>query len=202
MQPVILRTARLTLSVPTEADVDAIFEACQDADIQRYTTVPSPYERQHAAGFIPFARDRWSEGVEATWAIRDGDSLAGMIGLHGISLGGAGELGYWMAAPVASPGAAHRGRPRGHRLGLQHLRGRSAAHRMARGRRQRRRRPAPRAPSDSATRACCARRSVELVGRDDGWVAGLLAHRRSDAAALARARGLSSPSARPHRVGG
>lgn len=99
MQPVILRTERLTLSVPTEADVDAIHVACQDAEIQRYTTVPSPYERQHAADFIPFAQGRWSDGVEATWAIRDGDTLAGMVGLHGISLGGAGELGYWMAAP-------------------------------------------------------------------------------------------------------
>ena len=50
VQPVVLRTERLTLSVPTEADVDAIFEACQDAEIRRYTTVPSPYERQHAVG--------------------------------------------------------------------------------------------------------------------------------------------------------
>jgi len=104
VQPVVLRTARLTLSVPGEADVDAIFEACQDAEIQRYTTVPSPYERQHAEGFIPFAQDRWSEGVEATWAIREGETLVGMIGLHGIALGGAGELGYWMAAP-----SRHRG---------------------------------------------------------------------------------------------
>jgi RimJ/RimL family protein N-acetyltransferase len=92
------------LSVPTEDDVDAIFAACQDADIQRYTTVPSPYERLHAEGFIPFAQDRWTTGVEATWAIREGDTLAGMIGLHGITVGGAGELGYWMAAPSRGRG--------------------------------------------------------------------------------------------------
>jgi RimJ/RimL family protein N-acetyltransferase len=119
VQAVTLRTARLTLSVPTDADVDAIYEACQDAAIQRYTTVPSPYERQHAEGFIQFAQDRWREGVEATWAIREADSpairddtpaapeadtLAGMIGLHGITLGGAGEIGYWMA-----PGSRRRG---------------------------------------------------------------------------------------------
>ena len=98
MRPVVLRSERLTLSVPTEADVDAIFRACQDPDIQRFTTVPSPYERTHAEGFIPFAQDRWTTGVEATWAIRDGDALAGMIGVHGITLGGAGEIGYWMDA--------------------------------------------------------------------------------------------------------
>jgi RimJ/RimL family protein N-acetyltransferase len=103
VQPVTLRTERLSLSVPTDADVDAIYEACQDAAIQRYTTVPSPYERHHAEGFISFARSRWSEGVEATWAIREGDTLAGMIGIHRIAPGGTGEIGYWMA-----PG--HRGR--------------------------------------------------------------------------------------------
>ena len=97
MEPVILRTERLTLSAPTAADVEAIYAACQDAEIQRYTTVPSPYERQHAEGFIPFAQSRWAEGVEATWAIRDRGALAGMVGLHRLSLGGTGEIGYWMA---------------------------------------------------------------------------------------------------------
>ena len=104
MDPVTLHTARLTLSVPTPADADAIFEACQDAAIQRYTTVPSPYERQHAEGFITFAHTRWAEGVEATWALREGGELAGMVGLHGITFGGSGELGYWMA-----PSARGRG---------------------------------------------------------------------------------------------
>jgi len=104
VEPVTLRTARLTLSVPTAADVDAIYEACQDAAIQRYTTLPSPYERQHAEGFVPFAHSRWAEGVEATWVLRDGDTLAGMVGLHGITLGGSGEIGYWMA-----PAARRRG---------------------------------------------------------------------------------------------
>ncbi len=50
--------------------------------IQRYTTVPSPYERKHAEGFITFAQSRWAEGLEATWAIREGDTLAGMVGLQ------------------------------------------------------------------------------------------------------------------------
>ena len=104
MDPVTLHTARLTLSVPTTADVNAIFEACQDAGIQRYTTVPSPYERQHAEGFITFAQTRWAEGVEATWALRERGTLAGMVGLHGITFGGSGELGYWMA-----PSARGRG---------------------------------------------------------------------------------------------
>lgn len=97
MDPVLLRTDRLVLSIPTAADVDAIYDACQDPDIQRYTTVPSPYGRHHAEGFIPFAAQRWRDGIEATWAIREGGALAGMVGLHHISAGGTGEIGYWMA---------------------------------------------------------------------------------------------------------
>ena len=82
MDTVTLRTARLELSPPREGDADAIFEACQDERLQRYTTVPSPYTREHAEGFIEKSRGWWESGSEATWAIRDGDTLVGMIGLH------------------------------------------------------------------------------------------------------------------------
>jgi RimJ/RimL family protein N-acetyltransferase len=103
MDPVELRTARTVLSVPVAADVDAIFAACQDADIQRYTTVPSPYLREHAEHFITHSRQRWADRVEATWAIRENGVLAGMIGLHGLP-GGQPELGYWMARPARGRG--------------------------------------------------------------------------------------------------
>lgn len=110
MDTVTLRTARLELSPPREGDADAIFAACQDETLQRYTTVPSPYTREHAEGFIEKSRGWWEAGSEATWAIRDGDTLVGMIGLHRLG-GGAGEIGYWMAAPARGRGvlteAAH-----------------------------------------------------------------------------------------------
>lgn len=97
MQPVILRTERLVLSAPTASDVDAIYAACQDSEIQRFTTVPSPYDRRHAEGFIPLSAKRWATGIEATWAIRESGTLAGIIGLHRLGAGGTGEIGYWMA---------------------------------------------------------------------------------------------------------
>ena len=85
-----LRTARLELSPPREGDADAIFAACQDERLQR--------------------RGWWKSGSEATWAIRDGDTLVGMIGLHRLG-DGTGEIGYWMAAPARGRGllteAAH-----------------------------------------------------------------------------------------------
>lgn len=95
MEPVELRTPRTLLSVPTPHDVEAIFTACQDADIQRYTTVPSPYLREHAVAFVESAPLRWRDGVDATWAIRADDGLAGIVGLHRLTAGNP-EIGFWM----------------------------------------------------------------------------------------------------------
>lgn len=103
MEPVTLHTERLELSLPVESDVDAIFEACQDPTLQQYVPVPSPYLRTHAEEFIPRSAKNWADGVEQTWALRDGETLAGMIGMYRVA-DGAGELGYWM-----SPGARGRG---------------------------------------------------------------------------------------------
>lgn len=103
MQPVTLSTARLVLSVPTEEDIDAIFAACQDPDVQRYTTVPSPYRREHAEGFVEKVAAWWDAGSEATWAVRRDGVLAGMVGLHRLGRGH-GELGYWMTAGARGQG--------------------------------------------------------------------------------------------------
>ena len=98
-----LRTERLELSVPLEADVDALFEACQDPAILRYTTVPTPYERRHAEEFVQRVAKNWEDGTEQTWAMRDGRVLAGVIGLYRQG-GGAAEIGYWV-----SPASRGRG---------------------------------------------------------------------------------------------
>ena len=45
MDPVTLETDRLVLRAFTAADVDVVYEACQDEDIQFYTPVPVPYRR-------------------------------------------------------------------------------------------------------------------------------------------------------------
>lgn len=104
MEPIILRTARLELSRPVGTDVDAIFEACQDADIQRFTTVPSPYTRQHAEAFVEKVAADWAAGVHLTWAMRHEGTLAGMIGMYRLDGKGTGELGYWVARPARGGG--------------------------------------------------------------------------------------------------
>ncbi|MGW5696666.1 helix-turn-helix domain-containing protein, partial [Streptomyces asiaticus] len=48
-QPPLSRQIQLLETEVNRADTDAVFAACQDPDIQRWTSVPSPYERAHAA---------------------------------------------------------------------------------------------------------------------------------------------------------
>ncbi|MGO1255107.1 MAG: GNAT family N-acetyltransferase [Microbacterium gubbeenense] len=101
--PVPLTTPRLVLTVPDEGDVDAIYEACQDPDIQRYTTVPSPYTRGNAVDFVGLVADWWDSGIEHVWAVRAYGELAGVVGLHGIK-DGAAELGFWTAPSARGNG--------------------------------------------------------------------------------------------------
>ncbi|MGO3885656.1 MAG: GNAT family N-acetyltransferase [Mycetocola sp.] len=96
MLPVILRTDRLELSVPVDADIDHILDACQDPDIQRWTTVPVPYRRRDAEHFVrDIATAGWQRGTTMVWAIRAQGELIGVIDLHDIGQGGA-ELGFWL----------------------------------------------------------------------------------------------------------
>lgn len=104
MQPVTLRTARLELSIPTEADVDAITAAAQDPEVPRWTTLPSPYHRSHAEDFIAKAAAWWQEQSELTWGIRVDGAWIGMIGLHGTKPAGAAEIGFWMDAAARGHG--------------------------------------------------------------------------------------------------
>src|SRR6478735_9722241 len=108
MEPVALQTPRLELSVPTGADVDAIFEACQDAAIERYVALPSPYERTHAEGFIPLVAEHWQSDSEYTWAVRGDGRLAGMIALLRTDVGSAERSASGWSPPPAVGGSSPR----------------------------------------------------------------------------------------------
>jgi RimJ/RimL family protein N-acetyltransferase len=105
--PVDLTTRRLLLRAPDEALIDAITEACADEAITRYTTVPSPYTRADAEGFVcDYVRSAWDTGTGCVWAIRSAiipGLLLGMIGLEGIADGSA-ELGFWLAPAARGHG--------------------------------------------------------------------------------------------------
>ncbi len=52
MEPPVLDTARLRLRAYVDTDIDAIHEACQDPEIQRWTPIPVPFLRTHAEKFV------------------------------------------------------------------------------------------------------------------------------------------------------
>lgn len=86
----------LLLRPPGEQDVDDITRACQDAELRRWTTVPSPYTRAHAEEFVQNLA-----GEAAAWTISDGQVLMGMIGIRdwraARSPGASAQIGYWVA---------------------------------------------------------------------------------------------------------
>ncbi|WP_422738436.1 GNAT family N-acetyltransferase [Micromonospora sp. WMMD729] len=83
-----------------EADAEGVHRACQDGDIQRWTTVPRPYRLEHAHDFVTRMSPRaWADGTGAPFAVCDaatGD-LLGSCGLISIDSAGTGEIGYWTA---------------------------------------------------------------------------------------------------------
>ncbi|ATL28188.1 hypothetical protein KY5_3170 [Streptomyces formicae] len=105
MEPVTLATERLSLRTFTPADTGEVYEACQDPDIQRWTTIPSPYARADADGFVNrMVPDGWRHDTEYTFAVRalEGGPLVAAASLHH-PRSGAWEVGFWTAKE-------HRGR--------------------------------------------------------------------------------------------
>jgi RimJ/RimL family protein N-acetyltransferase len=91
-------------------DADAVYRACQDPEIQRWTAVPSPYLREHATAFVseqsPAA---WADGTAAPLGVFDAES-GELLGSNGLiwRRGPKAELGYWMAPAARGRGVATR----------------------------------------------------------------------------------------------
>lgn len=100
MKTPVLESARLTLDAITAVDAEPIFEYCQDAEIQRFTRVPVPYERTHAEEFTSGATRSDSSCL---WAIRQGSTLVGTAELRFVGPGVA-ECGYWVGQPFRGRG--------------------------------------------------------------------------------------------------
>ncbi|MCD2188675.1 GNAT family N-acetyltransferase [Actinomycetospora soli] len=87
-------------------DAEAIFRACQDADVQRFTTVPSPYRREDADWFLAHHIDDVEAEGGASFCVEglaEPGRVAGSMALLHIREG-VGEVGYWCTPEVRGRG--------------------------------------------------------------------------------------------------
>jgi RimJ/RimL family protein N-acetyltransferase len=85
-----------------DGDVRAIVEACQDPEIPRWTSVPSPYTEADARAWL-------ESDEEESYAIVDKATgeLLGSIGVR-YPRSGVGEVGYWVKREARGRGVATR----------------------------------------------------------------------------------------------
>ena len=99
------------LRLVADADVPAVVEACQDPEIQRFTTVAAPYGPEDARHWQRMSSSGVAAGTDlATVIVDSGDGrLLGAVGLHNLDpASGRCSAGYWVAAPERGRGVARR----------------------------------------------------------------------------------------------
>jgi RimJ/RimL family protein N-acetyltransferase len=98
LTPIRLSNGVVLLRPWEPADADAVWRACQDADIQRWTRIPVPYLRAHAEGFVADSPSAWASG-RASFAVIE-VATGELVGAHGFvtaPVDGVAEIGYWTA---------------------------------------------------------------------------------------------------------
>ncbi len=102
-----LSDGQITLRPWLPDDVRAVFAACQDAEIARWTNVPNPYRLSNAEGFIAHSIACWGDGTAAMFAITDAvtGQLLGSMSREPLE-GHIATFGYWLAPEALGRGAA------------------------------------------------------------------------------------------------
>lgn len=93
------------------ADADDVTRECQDPEISRWTTIPSPYALTDAVEWLTRVEANWANGHEASFAIVDAaqGALLGSISLSGSTTDPAVAIaGYWVGAASRGRGVATR----------------------------------------------------------------------------------------------
>jgi RimJ/RimL family protein N-acetyltransferase len=109
MDPFELGDARLRLRMWEPEDADAAYRACQDPEIQRWTTVPSPYTREDARTWVErIVPQGWAAGTELTWAVlhRTGGRPIAAIGVSSRpdQAWAVAQIGFWVAPQARGQG--------------------------------------------------------------------------------------------------
>jgi RimJ/RimL family protein N-acetyltransferase len=105
----ILDDGVVALRRPESGDIDPICAICKDPGIARFTTVPSPYEREHAVNWFEQSVEHWADGESASFVIVDAATgeLLGNLGVvrldraHDVA-----EVGYLVKREVRGRGMA------------------------------------------------------------------------------------------------
>ncbi|MDX1611925.1 MAG: GNAT family N-acetyltransferase [Candidatus Thermoplasmatota archaeon] len=95
-----LEGERVDLRGLRDEDLDALVAAANHDEIARWTHLPHPYTREHAANFIAYAQEKLRLGREFHLAIveRESNQLIGMVGLTDIDAESErAEVAYWLA---------------------------------------------------------------------------------------------------------
>jgi RimJ/RimL family protein N-acetyltransferase len=102
-----LTGATVMLRPVSADDHAAVYSACQNAEIQRWTSVPSPYSADAARSYIESSKQAWREGSTATFSILD-DGSSEFLGLIDLRLfdDAVAEVGYWVKAEARGRGVA------------------------------------------------------------------------------------------------
>jgi RimJ/RimL family protein N-acetyltransferase len=106
-----LRDGPTALRPWRESDLGAIVAACQDPEIPRWTTVPSPYGESDARAFLLARYGAIESATAAPFAIVEAPDgrLLGSIALMNLDWRHArGEAGYWVAREARGRGHATR----------------------------------------------------------------------------------------------
>ena len=104
-----IEAGMITMRPWEPADVAFIYEACQDAEIQRWTPLPSPYRPADAVVMLELSAEGRATNQTALFAITATDTgeLLGSIGLKDIDWERRrAEAGYWVAREARGRGVA------------------------------------------------------------------------------------------------
>ncbi len=82
----------------------AIQRLAADPAIAETTRIPHPYPPDGARQFIGKSRAEREAGTAFVFAVVDNADLVGVVGLHGVELRTARELGFWIGRPYWGKG--------------------------------------------------------------------------------------------------
>lgn len=109
MKEVLLSDGVVTLRPWKDSDLDAAVEICQDAEIVRWTRVPSPYGEEDGRQFLEQAQRSFEEGTAYALAVVEAPDGA-LIGSISVTIvaDGVGEVGYFVRGGLRRKGIGKR----------------------------------------------------------------------------------------------